>query len=336
MTLLICYNKIVKIILGGNMSDKPLVFALTANIDLAKEVVNHLGIDLGKVKVNHFKDDEILVEMGESVRGKDVFIIQSTCYPVSENLMELLIAIDACKRASAKSINAVIPYYGYARQDRKAKARQPITAKLVANLLEVAGADRVVTFDLHAPQISGFFDIPADDLSAVDLLGAYLREHHNSEDCVVVSPDHGGATRARNLANALDCSIAIVDKRRPEANQVEALHVIGDVSGKKAIIVDDICDTAGSLVASVNILLEKGATEVRAVVTHGVLSDPALERIEDSKLTELIITNTIPLRKKCDKVTQISVGYLLAKTIDAIYTGQSVSSIYNMYSRKEI
>ncbi|MFV0255220.1 MAG: ribose-phosphate diphosphokinase [Erysipelotrichaceae bacterium] len=316
------------------MGNKPLVFALTANTDLAEEVVGHLGLDLGKVMVKHFKDDEILVEMGQSVRSQDVFIIQSTCNPVSENLMELLIAIDACKRASAKSINAVIPYFGYARQDRKAKGRQPITAKLVANLIETAGADRVITFDLHAPQIQGFFDIPVDDLTAVNMLGAYLRDKYNSDEVVVVSPDHGGATRARSLANIIKCPIAIVDKRRPEANQVEALYVIGKVKGKMAIIIDDICDTAGSLIASTNILLEQGAIGVRAVVTHGVLSDPAFERIADSKLEKLLVTNTIPLRKTSDKITQISVGYMLAKTIEAIYEGHSVSSIYTMYAKE--
>jgi len=309
-----------------------VVFALSANVELANEVVKYLGIELGKCSVRHFKDGEIIVEPEQTVRGRDVFIIQSTCNPVSENLMELLIAIDACKRASAKSITAVCPYYGYARQDRKARARQPITAKLVADLIQIAGANRVISFDLHAPQIQGFFNIPTDDLTAVAMIGQYFRNKQFGENVVVVSPDHGGATRARRLANDLRCSVAIIDKRREKDNVAEALNVIGDVSGKAAIIIDDICDTGGSLLAGVNMLLDKGATQVFAAVTHGVLSDPALDNIMKSNLEELVITNSIPLRQECPKIKTLSIGYMLAQTIRAIALSQPVSDVYNMFS----
>ena len=236
------------------MVKETVVFALTSSVDLAAEVCRKLEIPLGKIKVEHFADGEILVEPQESVRGRNVFIIQSTCNPVTERLMEVLICIDACKRASAGSINIIMPYYGYARQDRKAKPRQPITSKLVANLLQVAGANRILTFDLHAAQIQGYFDIPIDDLTAVPMIGQYFKEKNfDKEELVVVSPDHGGVTRARRLADILDAPIAIIDKRRPKPNMVEAQNVIGDVEGKNCIVIDDICDTAGSLVAGCQI-----------------------------------------------------------------------------------
>lgn len=315
--------------------EERVIFALSANIELAKEVADYLDCELGKIEVMHFKDGEILVEPQQTVRERNVFIIQSTCNPVSENLMELLIAIDACKRASAKSVTAVIPYYGYARQDRKARPRQPITAKLVADMIQIAGANRVITIDLHAPQIQGFFNIPNDDLTAVRLLGTHFISKNFSNELVIVSPDHGGATRARKLADYMHCPIAIVDKRRPVENEVEALHIVGDVAGRVAIIVDDICDTGGSLLASVDMLLEKGATEVHAAVTHGVFSNPALQNINNSQIKEVVVTNTIPLTKECSKITQISIAPMLAKTIEAISTGNPVSDVYNMFTTED-
>lgn len=252
------------------MVKETVIFALTSSTDLAAHVCRDLGLPLGKIKVEHFADGEILVEPQESVRGRSVFIVQSTCNPVTERLMEVLVCIDACKRASAGEINVIMPYYGYARQDRKAKPRQPITAKLVADLLQVAGADRVVVFDLHATQIQGFFDIPIDDLTAVPMLGQYFKEKNlPSDKLVVVSPDHGGVTRARRLADILDAPIAIIDKRRPKPNMVEAQNVIGDVNGKICIVVDDICDTAGSLVAGCQILKDHGASEIYTGIRTG-------------------------------------------------------------------
>ena len=312
--------------------EKKIVFALSANRKLAKEVVKHLDCELGDIDVRHFKDGEILVEPQETVRNRDVFIIQSTCPPVTENLMEILIATDACKRASARSITVVIPYYGYARQDRKARPRQPITAKLVADMIQIAGADRVVTLDLHAPQIQGFFNIPIDDLTAVSLLGKHFHEKGFKEDLVIVSPDLGGTTRARNLANYLHCPIAIVDKRRPYENAVEVMNIVGSVNNRIAIIVDDICDTGGSLLASVDMLLKKGAIEVYAAITHGVFSKPAMENIMNSKIKEIVVTDTIALKRPCKKITQISVGYMIAMTIDAISSGNPVSEVYNKFS----
>lgn len=309
----------------------PLIFSLSANPVLAKKVAKYFKRRLGLVTIKHFEDGEILVELGETVRGYDVFIIQPTCNPVSENLMELLIAIDACKRASAHSITAIVPYFGYARQDRKARPRQPITAKLVADMLQVAGANRVVAIDLHAPQIQGFFDIPIDELTAVDIIGKYFKEKFGKRRLVVVSPDHGGTIRARKLADVLHCSIAIVDKRRPKENEVEVLHLIGDVSNKTAIIIDDICDTGGSLLASVDMLLKNGAKAVYAAVTHGVLSNPAKERIMASKIKHVVITDSIPLKGKCPKISQVSIAPLLAKTIEAIYYAKPVSEVYQAF-----
>ena len=243
--------------------EKTLVFALSSSIELAKEIVAELGLPLGECEVKHFADGEIMVELGQSVRGKHVYIVQSTCNPVSTNLMEVLIAIDACKRASAAHITVIMPYFGYARQDRKARPRQPITSKLVASLLETAGANRVITMELHATQIQGFFDIPADDISAMSIIGNYFRSL-DLENIVVVSPDHGGVTRARKLAEMLHAPLAIIDKRRPKPNVAEAMNLIGDVDGKTAILVDDIVDTAGTLVSGIQMLRDKGAKPIYA------------------------------------------------------------------------
>lgn len=313
-----------------------VVFALTSSTDLAAAVCQDLNLPLGKIKVEHFADGEILVEPQESVRGRSVFIIQSTCNPVTDRLMEVLVCIDACKRASAGEINVIMPYYGYARQDRKAKPRQPITAKLVADLLQVAGADRVVVFDLHAAQIQGFFDIPIDDLTAVPMIGQYFKKKFEGrDDLVVVSPDHGGVTRARRLADILDAPIAIIDKRRPKPNMVEAQNVIGDVNDKTCVVVDDICDTAGSLVAGCEILKKHGAKEIYTAITHGVFSRDAIEKIENSPIKEMVITDTVPLsdekKAKTTKITVLSVADMIATTINSILGHKPVSLVYNMY-----
>ncbi len=278
------------------MSDTALqIFTGNANPELAQEIVEFLGMELSKAKVSKFKDGEVRLEINESVRGNNVFIIQPTCAPVNENLMELLIMVDAIRRASAKSITTVIPYYGYARQERKQKPREPISAKLVANLLTAAGADRMVTIDLHTSSIQGFFDIPVDHMPAVPLLANYYREKQ-LENVVVVSPDIGGVTRARNLAERLNCTLAIIDKRRPEPNKSEIMGIIGDVRGKNVIIVDDMIDTAGTITNAANFLSEQaGANEVYACCTHAVFTPPAVERIQQSSIKEMLITNTIPL-----------------------------------------
>lgn len=311
-----------------------VIFALTSSVDLANEIAEQLGIPLGSCDVRHFADGEILVQLGESVRGKRVYIVQSTCNPVSSNLMELLIAIDACKRASASFITAVIPYFGYARQDRKARPRQPITSKLVASLLERAGANRVITMELHATQIQGFFDIPADDISTLPIIADYFQKK-NLENLVVVSPDHGGTTRARALAERLHAPIAIIDKRRPRPNVAEAMNIIGDVDGKNVVIVDDIVDTAGTLVAGINLLYEMGAKSVYASCAHGVLSGPAIERLKDSKIVEFICTNTIPQSEKkaqLDKMKVLSVGKLLGQIIKGMEENRSVSEVLQTYN----
>ncbi|MDE6953597.1 MAG: ribose-phosphate pyrophosphokinase [Erysipelotrichales bacterium] len=315
------------------MKNKITVFALSASQDLAKDIAKNLGTELGECKVHHFADGEILVEIGESVRGKDVFIVQSTSNPVTENLMEILVLTDALKRASAKEITAVIPYFGYARQDRKAKPRQPITSKLVADLLTTAGVDRVVTVDLHARQIQGFFDIPVDEMEALPLIYKYFKEK-NIPDLCVVSPDHGGATRARKLSDALDCPIAIIDKRRPKPNIAEVMGIIGDVSGKNCILVDDMIDTAGTICAGANILIEKGAKSVYIACTHGVLSGPAVQRLQDCAATEVVICDTIsiPEEKKFDKLVQVTVADLLAHTIENIENNLPVSDVFTKYN----
>lgn len=316
------------------MENKTVVFALTSSVELANEIVGELGLPLGQCDVKHFSDGEILVEVGESVRGKSVYIVQSTCAPVSSNLMEILIAIDACKRASAAHISVVIPYFGYARQDRKAKPRQPITSKLVAGLLEKAGANRVITMELHATQIQGFFDIPADDISAICIIGKYFKEL-NLQDVVVVSPDHGGTTRARRLAEILHAPLAIIDKRRPKPNVAEAMNIIGDVNGKVAIMIDDIVDTAGTLTAGIQMLYDKGATAVYASCVHGVLSGPAIQRLKDSKLAGFICTNTIPQEEKAAEYPEmvvLSVGPVLGNVIKAMEESRPVSEIVARYA----
>ncbi len=319
------------------MVKETVVFALTSSTDLAVSICKKLNLPLGKIKVEHFADGEILVEPQESIRGRSVFIVQSTCTPVTEHLMEVLICIDACKRASAGEINVIMPYYGYARQDRKAAPRQPITSKLVANLLQTAGANRVITFDLHASQIQGYFDIPIDDLTAVPMLGKYFADKHfPQEDVVVVSPDHGGVVRARKLADILDAPIAIIDKRRPKPNMVEAQNVIGDVNGKICIVVDDICDTAGTLCAGCQILKDHGAKDVYVGITHGIFSRDAIAKIENSVIKELVISDTIPLApekaEKTSKIQVLSIADMLAKTIDAIENHSPVSNVYKDYA----
>ncbi len=307
-----------------------VIFALSSSKELAGEVCDLLGLPLGRCTVNTFADGEILVELGESVRGKDVFFIQSTSKPVNQHLMELLIGIDACKRASAASINCVIPYYGYARQDRKAKPRQPITSKLVASMLEAAGATRVITMDLHATQIQGYFDIPADDITTLPLVANYFmnKPEINADDIVVVSPDHGGTVRARRLAERLGVPVAIIDKRRPKPNVAVAMNLLGDVDGKVAVIIDDMVDTAGTLTSGVNMLYEKGAKEVYAACAHGILSGPAVDRLQNSRLTEFICTNTIDQsenRKNYPALKVLSVAPLIAATITAIVDKSSLS-----------
>ncbi|NLC42443.1 MAG: ribose-phosphate pyrophosphokinase [Erysipelothrix sp.] len=313
-----------------------IVFSLSSSVKLTDEICAHLQIERSPVNIVQFSDGEILVEPEVSVRGKNVFIIQSTSRPVSENYMEVLIALDAMKRASAGEVTVVMPYYGYARQDRKARARQPITAKLMADLLSVAGADRVVTIDLHAPQIQGFFDIPIDDLSAVSIIGQYYRQMHFEDEVVIVSPDHGGATRARKLSDVIpNSTIAIIDKRRTQPNVAEAMSLIGDVEGKVAIIIDDIVDTGGSLVGGVKMLYDRGAKDVYCACTHGILSGPALDRIHNSDIRELVVTNSIELTdemRKEPKLKQISIAYMLAKTIEAIVKRNPVSNIWQLFN----
>ncbi|HLQ97612.1 MAG TPA: ribose-phosphate diphosphokinase [Candidatus Dormibacteraeota bacterium] len=306
------------------------VLSLNSNRPLAEEIAKHIGTTLGKSTVSMFSDGEIQINLEESIRGCDVYVVQSTSAPVNQHIMELLIMIDALKRASARSINIVMPYYGYARQDRKARPREPITAKLVANLLETAGADRAVTLDLHAPQIQGFFDMPIDHLQGVPILSDYFREK-NLEDIVIVSPDHGGVTRARRMADRLQAPLGIIDKRRPRPNVAEIMNIIGDVEGKTAILIDDIIDTAGTITLAAEALKERGAKEVYACCTHPVLSGPAVERIQNSVIKELIITNTIPLleEKRIDKFTQLSVAPLLAEAIIRIHELQSVSVLFD-------
>lgn len=315
----------------ANYRDPKLkVFTCNANPKLAKEIAEHIGVPLGNAQAVQFSDGECQIKLNESVRGCDVFVIQPTSAPVNEHLMELLVMVDALKRASAKSINVVIPYYGYARQDRKARARDPITAKLVANLIETAGAQRVITMDLHATQIQGFFDIPVDHLLGVPILAKHFAEK-GLEDIVVVSPDHGGVTRARKLAERLEAPIAIIDKRRPEPNVAEVMNIVGNIEGKTAIIIDDIIDTAGTITLAANALVEAGAREVYACCTHPVLSGPAIERITNSKIKELIVTNSIPLgeEKLTDKITVLSVAPIIGEAIIRVHEELSVSKLFD-------
>ncbi len=315
----------------ANYRDPKLkVFTCNANPELAKEIAEHIGVPLGNAQAVRFSDGECQIKLNESVRGCDVFVIQPTSAPVNEHLMELLVMVDALKRASAKSINVVIPYYGYARQDRKARARDPITAKLVANLIETAGAQRVITMDLHATQIQGFFDIPVDHLLGVPILGKHFSEK-GLKDIVVVSPDHGGVTRARKLAERLEAPIAIIDKRRPEPNVAEVMNIVGNIEGKTAIIIDDIIDTAGTITLAANALVEAGAREVYACCTHPVLSGPAIERIANSKIKELIVTNSIPLTEEqiIDKITVLSVAPIIGEAIIRVHEELSVSKLFD-------
>lgn len=301
----------------------------TSNQNLAKEVSEYLNIPLSDAIVSRFSDGEVRVQINESMRGEDVFVIQSLCPPINESIMELLLILDAIKRASAGRITAVIPYYAYARQDRKDKPRVPISARLLADLITVAGAQRVVVVDLHSPQIQGFFNIPVDNLHALGILYDYLKDKVDSSNTVVVSPDAGGVERARLLANKIGCPIAIIYKRRPEPNVAEVLDIIGDVKGKRAIIVDDIIDTAGTVCAASELLLSKGASRVDVVATHGLLSGPAVERLRKSPIEEVVITNTIPAEhKNLEKLKIVSIAPLIGEAIRRIHEGESVSMLF--------
>ena len=311
--------------------DNIKLFALNSNKPLAEKIAKRMGLKLSTSSVVRFSDGEIQVNIDDSVRGKDVFLIQSTSAPVNDNLMELLIMIDAVRRASAASVNIVLPYYGYARQDRKTRAREPITAKLVADMIQAAGADRVLSLDLHAPQIQGFFDIPVDNLMGAPLLADYFLSNHLEEDAVVVSPDHGGVTRARKLAEFLGTSIAIVDKRRPKDNVAEVMNIIGDVKGKRAILIDDMIDTAGTITLAAQALKDAGATEVYACATHAVLSGPAVDRLNNSVIKSLVLTDSIqqPAEKNLDKMILVSVGPLMGDAIKLIMEHKPMSPLFD-------
>lgn len=306
------------------------IFTGNANPALAKEICDYLGLPLGEAFVGRFNNGEVQIMIDESVRGKDVFIIQPTSYPVNDNLMELMIMADALRRASARHITAVVPYYGYARQDRKTRGREPITAKLIANLLQTSGITRLVTIDLHACQIQGFFDVPVDHLFGASIIAKYINDK-KMEDTIVVSPDLGGVTRARDLADRIGAPIAIIEKKRPEPGVAKVMNLIGNVEGKNCIIIDDIVDTAGSLVEGAKALEEFGAKSVTACVTHAVLTDPASERIRNSNIKELIVTNTIPLPENCNipNITQLSVAPLLGEAIMRIFHEVSVSNLFD-------
>jgi len=307
------------------------LFTGTAHIDLAGEVAGCLGIRLGDAMVSRFSDDEIQVRLNENVRGSDVFVLQPTSMPVNDNIMELLLVIDALKRASAGRITAVIPYYGYARQDRKVQPRVPISAKLVADLITSGGANRVLTVDLHAGQIQGFFNIPVDNLYATPVLLEYIRRNYDVENLVIVSPDAGGVERARAFAKRLKCSIAIIDKRRERANECEVMNVIGGVDNMEALILDDMVDTAGTMTQAASALKEQGARRVSATCTHAVLSGSAVDRINRSAIEEMIVTNTIPLdskKEQCNKLTVLSIAPLLGEAIKRIHEESSISSLF--------
>jgi len=307
------------------------IFTGNSNRALVNEIAENIGIPVGIASVGSFSDGETAVNIGEVVRGSDVFIIQSICHPVNDNLMELLVMIDAIKRASAGRITAVIPYFGYARQDRKARARDPISAKLVANLITTAGADRILSMDLHAPQIQGFFDIPVDHLLGLPIIAEYLKEKFaGQDDLVIVSPDVGSVTRSRKVAERLDCPLAIIDKRRPKANVSEVMNIIGDIRNKKVVLVDDLIDTGGTIVNGADALIEAGAKEVYACCTHAVLSGPAIQRIQDSAIKEMVVLNTIPLtgEKRIDKIKTLSVAGVFAEAIERIYGDISISTLF--------
>ncbi|MDD2272606.1 MAG: ribose-phosphate pyrophosphokinase [Desulfuromonadaceae bacterium] len=313
------------------MHDKIKIFSGNSNPDLAQKICNSLGVPLGNARVRRFSDGEVMVEIGENVRGRDVYVVQSTCAPTNDNLMELLVITDALKRASAATITAVIPYYGYARQDRKAAPRTPITAKLVADLITTAGVNRVVTIDLHAGQIQGFFNIPVDNLYAAPVILEYLKDRFSGEQVVMVSPDAGGTERARAFAKRLEYSLAVIDKRRTGPNVAEVMHLIGDVRDKVAVILDDMIDTAGTLTQAAKALKQNGAKAVYACATHGVLSGPAIERINASDIEEVVLTDTIPYAysdQVTTKIRMLSVADLLAEAIRRIHEDESVSSLF--------
>lgn len=307
------------------------LFTGTSNTELAREVATHLNLYLGDTTVSTFSDGEIMVRLNENARGSDAFVIQSTCTPVNDNIMQLLLIIDALKRASAERITAVIPYYGYARQDRKVQPRVPISAKMVADLITAVGTNRVLTVDLHAGQIQGFFNIPVDNLYAAPVLIDYIKRKYVSDNLVVVSPDAGGVERARAFAKRLDCSIAIIDKRREKANECEVMNVIGDVANKDTLLIDDMVDTAGTMTQAAKALRQQGAKRVSAACTHAVLSGAAIERINNSVMDELIVTNTIPLDSKmmlCKKLKVLSIASLLGDAIKRIHEESSISSLF--------
>ena len=306
------------------------IFSGNSNPVLTKMICDYLNLPMGNAKVKTFSDGEIQIEIDENVRSKDVFLIQSTCEPVNNNLVELLLMLDAFKRSSASRITAVIPYYGYARQDKKVAPRVPISAKLVADMLEVAGANRVITMDLHAGQIQGFFNIPVDNLFAAPVILEYIKNHFDN-NLVIVSPDAGGAERARAFAKRLHADLAVVDKRRDAPNKARAMAVIGDVAGKIAIILDDMVDTAGTLIEAAAAIIKNGATEVHACCAHAVLSGPSVERVTDSKLKSLMVTDTIPLSEKakvCDKIKVLTISELIGEAIIRSYKGDSVTSLF--------
>ena len=307
-----------------------IIFSGNSNPALSKKVCSYLNVALGGEKVKRFSDGEIQIEIDENVRSRDVFVIQSTCSPVNENLVELLLMLDALKRASAARITAVIPYYGYARQDKKVAPRVPISAKLVADMLTIAGASRIITLDLHAGQIQGFFDIPVDNLFAAPVLIEHIRNNFNN-DLVIVSPDAGGVERARAFAKRLNAGLAIIDKRREAPNEAKAMAVVGDVAGKVVVILDDMVDTAGTLVEAAGAIMENGAREVYAVCAHPVLSGPSIERIENSPLKALVVTDTIPLRENaisCKKIKVLSISELIGEAIIRSFKGDSVTSLF--------
>jgi len=306
------------------------LFSLSANPKIAEEISEFTGIPLSKIELNRFADGEIGVNIPETVRGHHVFLVQPTHKPVNENIMELLITMDAMKRASAKNINVIMPYYGYSRQDRKSKARQPISAKLVANLITTAGADRVLAMDLHAGQIQGFFDIPIDNFRAMPIIVDYFTNKNFQDDLVIVAPDHGGAVRARKMGDIMHCPIAIIDKRRPKPNVAEVMGIVGDVEGRIAILIDDMIDTAGTITAAARALMNRGAKEVYAACTHPLFSPPAIQRIDDSPLKEVVCMNTIalPEEKQSPKIVQLSAGKLFGKGVMNIIRNKPLSTLF--------
>lgn len=315
------------------MASDMMIFTGNANAQLARDIVSHLNMPLGKAALGRFSDGEIMLEILENVRGKHVFLVQSTCAPTNDNIMELMVMVDAMRRASAGRVTAVIPYFGYARQDRRSRsARVPITAKVVANMLTSVGVDRVLTVDLHADQIQGFFDIPVDNVYASPILMGDIWRRNEDGNVMVVSPDVGGVVRARALAKQLDdADLAIIDKRRPKANVAKVMHIIGDVKGRNCVLIDDLVDTAGTLCQAADALKEHGAACVRAYITHPVLSGPAIENIEKSQLDEMVVTDTIPLSESaaaCSRIRQLSIAEMLAETISRVNNEQSVSSLY--------